>query len=81
MIDEAKIREVVSKLVEAANPVRVILFGSYGRGDQLVQVQIETPPKLSKEQKELLKRFDELDRDTTHPKHHGFMEKVKELFG
>jgi len=33
VIDEAKIREVVSKLVEAANPVRVILFGSYGRGE------------------------------------------------
>ena len=33
MIDEATIREAVNRLQEAAPGARVILFGSYGRGD------------------------------------------------
>lgn len=33
MIDEKTLREVVERIVAAAKPSRVILFGSYGRGD------------------------------------------------
>ena len=33
MIDEQTLREVVQRIVAAAQPSRVILFGSYGRGD------------------------------------------------
>jgi predicted nucleotidyltransferase len=33
MIDERTLREVVKRIVAAAQPSRVILFGSYGRGD------------------------------------------------
>ena len=33
MIDEKTLHEVVERIVEAAKPSRVILFGSYGRGD------------------------------------------------
>jgi molecular chaperone DnaJ len=35
-----------------------------GKGDMIVEVQVQTPSKLSKEQKELLRQFDELCRDT-----------------
>ncbi len=55
-------------------------LGSYGRGDQLVRVVLETPTKLSSEQKELLRRFDELGSES-HPMHHRFFEKVKNFFG
>lgn len=33
MIDEQILQEVVKRIVAAAQPSRVILFGSYGRGD------------------------------------------------
>ncbi len=56
-------------------------LGSYGRGDQLIRVLVETPTKLTSEQRELLKRFDEIDREGTHPMHHKFFEKMKDFFG
>jgi predicted nucleotidyltransferase len=33
MIDERKLQEAVQRIVAVAQPSRVILFGSYGRGD------------------------------------------------
>jgi len=33
MIDEQTMKQVVERIVAAARPRRVILFGSYGRGD------------------------------------------------
>ena len=33
MIDEQTLQEIVRRIVAAAQPSRVILFGSYGRGD------------------------------------------------
>jgi predicted nucleotidyltransferase len=33
MIDEHTLKQVVERIVAAARPSRVILFGSYGRGD------------------------------------------------
>ena len=33
MISEKTIQEAVELLIKAANPVRIILFGSYARGD------------------------------------------------
>ncbi len=56
-------------------------LGSYGRGDQLVRVIVEVPSKITPEQKELLKLFSESGGELTHPMHHSFFEKVKNLFG
>jgi molecular chaperone DnaJ len=56
-------------------------LGSYGRGDQLVRVLVETPTQLTGEQRDLLRRFAEIEADQTHPMHHRFFEKVKNLFG
>ena len=33
MIDEETLQEIVERVVDAAQPSRVIVFGSYGRGD------------------------------------------------
>jgi molecular chaperone DnaJ len=55
-------------------------LGAYGRGDQLVRVIVEVPTKLNSEQKELLRRFEETGPDGSHPMHHSFFEKVKNLF-
>jgi molecular chaperone DnaJ len=38
-------------------------LGSYGKGDQLVKINIEVPKKLSSRQKELLKEFSKLSAD------------------
>jgi molecular chaperone DnaJ len=51
------------------------------RGDQLVKVSIETPAHLTKEQRELLERFAQLEGEQTHPQSRSFLDKVRELFG
>lgn len=56
-------------------------LGSYGRGDQLVRLIVEIPTKLSTEQKDLLKRFEELCGGSCNPMHASFFEKVKNFFG
>jgi molecular chaperone DnaJ len=56
-------------------------LGSYGRGDQLVRVIVEIPTKLTSEQKDLLRRFEESGSESSHPMHSSFFEKVKNLFG
>ena len=54
-------------------------LGGYGQGDQIVTVHVETPTKLSSEQKDLFQRLADLD-DTSNPMSRGFFDKVKDLF-
>ena len=54
-------------------------LGGYGQGDQIVTVHVETPTKLSSEQKELFKRLAEVDHHS-NPMSRGFFDKVKDLF-
>jgi molecular chaperone DnaJ len=49
-------------------------------GDMYVQVVIETPQKLTKRQKELLREFEKLSSQETHPESAGFLTRVKEFF-
>ncbi len=56
-------------------------LGSYGRGDQLVQVVVEIPTRLTNEQKDILRKFQESGADLAHPRHQTFFDKVKNLFG
>lgn len=53
----------------------------YRRGDQLVQVIVETPTHLTARQKELLKEFAALGEEEANPLAKGFFEKVKQIFG
>lgn len=56
---------------------------SEARGDMFVEVRVETPVKLSKEQKELLKKFQEASGETPEknsPESQGFFSKVKDFF-
>jgi molecular chaperone DnaJ len=54
-------------------------LGGYGVGDQIVTVHVETPTKLSGEQKELFQRLAEVD-ENSNPMSRGFFDKVKDLF-
>ncbi|HVP68103.1 MAG TPA: molecular chaperone DnaJ [Anaeromyxobacteraceae bacterium] len=56
-------------------------LGGGGRGDQHIQIQVEIPTHLSKEQRELLERFAEISGHETHPRSSKFWSKVGELFG
>lgn len=53
----------------------------YYKGDQIVRIQVETPTKLNREQKDLLKRFEELSNTQTYPLHRRFMDKIKSTLG
>ena len=54
---------------------------SKSRGDQLVTVIVETPTKLNKEQKELLRKFEESANGSgNQPKIAKFFEKLKQSF-
>ncbi|MDE1466727.1 molecular chaperone DnaJ [Aurantiacibacter sp. D1-12] len=52
-----------------------------GRGDLVVEVQVETPTKLSARQKEILCEFRETETGEECPESRGFFEKIKEAFG
>jgi molecular chaperone DnaJ len=51
-----------------------------GLGDLLVQVLIEVPKKLSKEEQGLLRQLAELERKHVAPQRKGFFEKLKDYF-
>jgi molecular chaperone DnaJ len=52
----------------------------YGRGDQLVEVVVEVPSKLTKEQEKLLREFAETEERNITPERKTFIDKVKKLF-
>jgi molecular chaperone DnaJ len=52
----------------------------YRQGDQMVSIKVETPTKLTKEQKELISKFEELSSAKTYPAHKRFMDKIKNYF-
>ncbi len=49
-------------------------------GDMYVQVVVETPQNLSKEQRKLLMDFEKASSKDTHPESTGFFARVKDMF-
>ena len=59
------------------------IMRSEQRGDMFVEVAVETPVKLTKEQKEILKKFEEAgggSEEKHNPESQGFFSKVKDFF-
>lgn len=52
----------------------------HGKGDLLVELQVETPVQLSAKQKELLEEFQKLETPKNSPQKKGFFEKLKSCF-
>lgn len=81
--------EVVLKIPAGTQPgerIRIRNHGlsrgdGHGKGNLVVQVQVDVPKKVSAEQEELLKKFDDLDegRRKRNGKK-GIFEKVKDIF-
>jgi molecular chaperone DnaJ len=53
----------------------------YGRGDQIVEVSVEIPQKLTQRQRELLEEFAREEGEEVSAASKGFFEKMKEMFG
>lgn len=54
--------------------------GMRGKGDQYVRIVVEVPKDLSREQKQLLKSFEEKSSEKNYKTKKSFFDKVKELF-
>lgn len=52
-----------------------------GRGDLVVQIDVETPTRLSSRQKELLREFQETETGDESPQSKGFFDRVKDFLG
>jgi molecular chaperone DnaJ len=52
----------------------------YGTGDQLVKVVVETPSRLTSEQKKLLREFEKACNGNVTPMSASFIDKVKHMF-
>lgn len=55
-------------------------FGGYGRGDQIVTVQVEVPTSLTDDQKKLVEQLAESFGGDVHPQQRTFLDKLKGLF-
>ena len=55
-------------------------LGGYGYGDQIIGIHVETPTKLTSEQKGIFEDLEKLNNKSSHPMAKGFFEKVKNLF-
>ncbi len=51
-----------------------------GKGDLIVRIFVETPTKLSEQQKQLLSEFGALESPANLPTGKGFLDKIKSLF-
>ena len=54
-------------------------LNSSSRGDEFVTVVVETPTKLNKTQKDLLRKFDQCTGDASHPKRKKFFDKFNKM--
>ena len=57
-------------------------INGYGKGDQLIHINVWTPKNVSSEERQLLEKLRDSDNFTPHPGKHekGFFEKMKEYF-
>ncbi|MEG8098738.1 molecular chaperone DnaJ [Candidatus Liberibacter brunswickensis] len=56
------------------------VVNSSRKGDLYVQVQVETPQKLNKHQRELLEEFDRISSKDNNPQSTGFFARMKDFF-
>jgi molecular chaperone DnaJ len=57
-----------------------VMRGGGLKGDLYVELQVETPVKLSKRQKELLREFEKESEAGTHPQSEGFLSRLKDFW-
>ena len=55
-------------------------LNAHGRGDLIVEVRVQTPAKMTKQQKELMRQLSESLKVDNVPQSRGIFDKVKEIF-
>jgi molecular chaperone DnaJ len=55
-------------------------LNAHGRGDLIVEVRVQTPAKMTKQQKELMRQLSESLKVDNVPQARGIFDKVKEMF-
>jgi molecular chaperone DnaJ len=58
-----------------------VLRGGGMKGDLYVEIAVETPVRLTRKQKDLLRTFEKEGEEGMHPESEGFFAKVKEFLG
>ena len=85
-LDGGKVKVTVPDGTQSGRQFRMrgkgmpVLRGGGLHGDLYVEVAVETPVKLSKKQKELLKEFEKLNEAGCHPETEGWLKKAKAFF-
>ena len=51
-----------------------------GRGDELIEVHVETPRQLTARQEELIRELAEIEHRDVSPKRKSFFEKLRDYF-
>jgi molecular chaperone DnaJ len=57
------------------------ILNGRGHGDMVIQIEVETPTKLSARQKELLEEFRKTETGDECPASTGFFTKLKSMLG
>ncbi|MBP2236045.1 molecular chaperone DnaJ [Sinorhizobium kostiense] len=84
-LDGTKSRVTVPEGTQAGKQFRLKGKGmpvlrSNQMGDLYIQIQIETPQKLTKRQRELLQEFEEISSKENNPQSTGFFSRMKDFF-
>ena len=84
--DGGRAKVTIPEGTQSGTPIRLrgkgmpLLRGGGMRGDLYVEIAVETPVRLSRKQKELLRNFEQEGSAGTHPQSEGFFAKVKEFW-
>ncbi|MEO1192227.1 MAG: molecular chaperone DnaJ [Pseudomonadota bacterium] len=84
-IDGGRVKVTIPEGTQSGQSFRVrgkgmSVLRSRDRGDLYIAVKVETPVKLSRRQKEILREFEEAgDPSSSSPESHGFFSKVKDF--
>ena len=57
------------------------ILNGRGRGDLVARILVETPTRLSKQQKKILEEFRETETGEECPASKGFFSRVRDMFG
>lgn len=55
-------------------------LGGHGLGDQIVQIHVETPTKLTPEQRQMFEKLSEVENTSNGPLTRSFFDRMKEFF-
>ena len=84
-VDGEKVQFKISPGIQSGETLQkrgagMSLVNSKGRGDMVARIHVETPVKMSKKQKELLRQFRETETGDECPATKGFFGRIKEMF-